>query len=79
MNKYLSILLCVFLVAGFASCKKSYTCKCYSYKRNKATYFRAIGSYELKEKDRETADMICRSRNYTNQITNDVIDCQIAK
>ena len=69
--------MCIVLLGSLASCEKSYTCKCYSYKKYAPSYNKVIGSFELKERNRKNATMICNSRNYTDQLTNQVTECKM--
>ncbi len=71
--------MCIVLLGSLASCEKSYTCKCYSYKKYAPTYYKVVGSYELMEKNRKNATMICKARSYTDQISNQVTECKVVQ
>jgi|GEM_PF-6577987 len=76
MKKGCLFIIFAMIATGGVSCKRMYICRCAVHKRH-STAEKGVYTYEIMEKNKKYAKMLCNSRNYRSQDGANDITCTI--
>ncbi len=64
------------IVTGSVSCKRIYICRCVTHRKH-STVEKGVYTYEIMEKNKKYAKMLCNTRNYSSPNGVNDITCSI--